>query len=111
MLHSEYAGRSHQEVRELFGIEFADALFALEGTGWQGPVSSSYGEHLVEVIARTEERVPPFDEVREAVLRDFRHARREQANEEAYREMRSRYEVVVGEPGPEREDDGSETAG
>ena len=31
MLHSEYAGRSRQEVRELFGPEFAEALFALAG--------------------------------------------------------------------------------
>jgi hypothetical protein len=110
MLHSEYAGRSHQEVRELFGVEFADALFALDGTGWHGPVRSSYGEHLVEVISRADERVPPFDEVREAVVRDFRHTRREQANENAYRDMRSRYDVVVGEPASEGED-GSDTAG
>jgi parvulin-like peptidyl-prolyl isomerase len=103
MLHSEYAGRTHQEVRELFGPEFADALFALDGTGWQGPVRSSYGEHLVQVVSRADARVPPFEEVREAVARDFREERREQANAEAYREMRSRYDVVVEEPGPDRE--------
>ena len=115
MLHSEYAGRTHQEVRELFGLEFADALFALETAagGWQGPVRSSYGEHLVQVIARAAERVPPFEEVREAVARDFRQEQRERANEAAYRDMRSRYEVVVGEPAPPSadRDDESETAG
>ena len=103
MLHSEYAGRSHQEVRELFGPEFADALFALEGAGWQGPVRSSYGEHLVEVIARADARTPPFEEVRQAVLRDFQQERREEANAEAYREMRSRYQVEVEEAPPDRE--------
>ena len=42
MLHSEYAGRNHQEVRELFGPEFADSVFALlRGESWQGPVESS----------------------------------------------------------------------
>ena len=91
MLHSEYAGRSRQEVRELFGPEFAEALFALQGSGWQGPVRSSYGEHLVEVIGRNDQRTPPFEEVRQSVLRDFQQDRREQANAEAYREMRSRY--------------------
>lgn len=103
MLHSEYAGRSHQEVRELFGPEFADALFALEGPGWQGPVPSSYGEHVVEVIARAGARTPPFEEVRQAVLRDFQQERREEANAEAYREMRGRYQVEVEEPQPDRE--------
>jgi hypothetical protein len=103
MLHSEYAGRSRQEIRELFGPEFAESLFSLEGSGWQGPVRSSYGEHLVEVLARVDERTPPFEEVRQAVLRDFQQERREQANVEAYREMRSRYQVEMEEPPPDRE--------
>jgi hypothetical protein len=103
MLHSEYAGRTHQEVRELFGPEFADAVFGLEGDRWQGPVRSSYGEHLVQVVARTEARAPAFEEVREAVARDFRQEHLEAANAEAYREMRDRYQVVVEESEPDRE--------
>jgi hypothetical protein len=113
MLHSEYAGRTHQEVRELFGVDFADAVFALEGAEWQGPVRSSYGEHLVQVIARAEARMPAFEEARAAVERDFGQARREQANEAAYREMRSRYQVVVEESGAEqaKRDHADESAG
>jgi hypothetical protein len=103
MLHSEYAGRTHQEVRELFGPEFADGVFGLEGDGWQGPVRSSYGEHLVQVVGRAEPRAPAFEEVREAVARDFRQEHREQANADASREMRERYQVVVEEPEPDRE--------
>ena len=103
MLHTEYAGRSRQEVRELFGPEFAEALFALQGSGWQGPIRSSYGEHLVEVIARADQRTPPFEEVRQSVLRDFQQERREQANAEAYRDMRSRYQVEVVASQPDRE--------
>jgi hypothetical protein len=103
MLHTEYAGRSRQEVRELFGPEFAEAVFALDGSDWQGPVPSSYGEHLVEVTARDDARTPPFEEVRQAVLRDYQQERREQANAEAYREMRSRYQVDVEPVPPDRE--------
>jgi parvulin-like peptidyl-prolyl isomerase len=109
MLHSEYAGRSRQEIRELFGPEFAESLFSLEGLGWQGPVRSSYGEHLAEVLARIDARTPPFEEVRQAVLRDFQQERREQANAEAYREMRSRYRVEVEEPPPDRQAQRGET--
>jgi peptidyl-prolyl cis-trans isomerase C len=103
MLHTEYAGRSRQEVRELFGPEFAEAVFALDGSGWQGPVRSSYGEHLVEVTARDDARTPPFEEVKQAVLRDYQQERREQANVEAYREMRNRYQVEVEAVPPDRE--------
>jgi hypothetical protein len=103
MLHTEYAGRSRQEVRELFGPEFAEALFALDGAGWQGPIASSYGEHLVEVIGRADQRTPPLPEVRQAVLRDLQQERREQANAAAYREMRSRYQVEVDDTPEDRE--------
>jgi hypothetical protein len=103
MLHSEYAGRTHQEVRELFGVDFANSLFALEGSGWQGPVASSYGEHLVEVLARDDARAPAFEEVRQAVVRDFQQERREQANADAYRDMRARYQIEVEEPALDRE--------
>jgi hypothetical protein len=37
------------------------------------------------------------------VLRDFQQQSREQANAEAYREMRSRYQVEVEGPQPDRE--------
>ncbi len=47
------------------------------------------------MIARADQRTPPFEEVRQSVLRDFQQERREEANAEAYREMRSRYEVEV----------------
>jgi parvulin-like peptidyl-prolyl isomerase len=109
MLHSEYAGRSRQEIRELFGPEFAESLFSLDGPGWQGPVRSSYGEHLAEVLARIDARTPPFEEVRQAVLRDFQQERREQANAEAYSEMRSRYRVEMEEPPPDRQAQRGET--
>jgi hypothetical protein len=57
----------------------------------------------VQVIGREEARTPPFEEVREAVLRDFQQERREEANAEAYAEMRSRYEIEVEEVSPDRE--------
>jgi len=54
MLQSDFPSRTQQEVRELFGVDFARALFEVEPADWRGPIASSYGLHLVRVHERTE---------------------------------------------------------
>jgi hypothetical protein len=39
--------------------------------------------------------VPPLEEIRPAVEREWQHARRTRVLDEAYRRMRERYDVVV----------------
>jgi hypothetical protein len=86
------------ETRNLFGQNFATRLLTLEKGSWQGPVRSGYGLHLVFVDERTEPREPELDEVRDAVIREWREARRREANEKLYRHMRDRYTIVIKRP-------------
>jgi hypothetical protein len=93
----EFAEREQDDVIAAFGREFAEKL-ATQPTGeWSGPVLSSYGLHLVRVEARLEPRAVKFDEVREAVLRDFQDERRRTANSEIFQKLRERYQVTVDE--------------
>ena len=93
----EYADRTDQELAELFGGGFATALPALAAGGWQGPVESAHGVHLVQVIGRTEPRLPALDEVRDRVAEDLLESRRRERNEAALRTLRERYEVRMPE--------------
>jgi hypothetical protein len=43
----------------------------------------------------TRSAVPPLEEIRPAVQREWQHARRTRVLDEAYRRMRERYDVVV----------------
>ena len=52
--------------------------------GWQGPVRSGFGLHLVELRSREDGRKATLEEVREAVERDLLHARTEEAGEAFY---------------------------
>ena len=45
-------------------------------------------------------RLPPYDEIAARVAEEYAAQRRREANERAYREMRSRYDVIV-EPAPQ----------
>jgi len=102
-LPAEADGLSAGEVSRLFGGDFTARLLELEPGGWEGPVESAYGLHLVFVRDRVPGRVPALGEVRDAVTREWLAQRRSEAREEFYRGLRARYQVEVPElapPGP-----------
>jgi hypothetical protein len=83
------------EVARQFGAEFADALANLPVGGWQGPVKSGFGLHLVEIRSRDEGRPAILEEVRAAVERDLLHARAEEAKTAWYAKLRANYKVRI----------------
>ncbi len=97
MLARSHPDRSDQEIAGLFGRAFADAVAELPVGGWNGPVASTYGVHLVRVNGRTPSRAPALAEVRERVTADLREDRRRERSLAAYRALRDDYEVRLPE--------------
>ncbi|HVS63610.1 MAG TPA: peptidylprolyl isomerase [Thermoanaerobaculia bacterium] len=95
MLQRELGDRARSEIAGLFGDEFAAQLDDLPVGAWQGPVRSSFGAHLVRVLARSETEQPSFEEVRARVRDDLLARRRAEASERAYEELRARYRVRI----------------
>ena len=95
MLRDTFANVSEADVRKDFGARFSESLAKLTGDGWQGPVESGYGYHLVRVNQRTQARAPSYDEVKEKVVGDLDAKRRADANARYYESLRSRYEIEV----------------
>jgi hypothetical protein len=83
------------EIARQFGEPFAARLGGLTLGRWQGPIESGFGVHLVLVTARTEAGVPVFEEVRDAVRREWTNAHRLEANEAFYRSLLARYAVTI----------------
>jgi hypothetical protein len=92
-----FVERGPDDVIATFGAEFAKQLAAQPTGMWRGPVTSSYGLHLVRIEARMEPRAVKFDEVRETVVRDLNDERRRTANTEVFERLRERYRVKVDE--------------
>lgn len=84
-----------RDVARNFGEEFATAIETLPVGGWQGPLRSEFGLHLVEVNARVPGRKPTLEEARAAVERDLLHARTEQASDAYYQRLRANYDVQI----------------
>ena len=95
MLRRTYAHVTVADVRKDFGVAFATALEGLAGGGWQGPVESGYGFHLVRIEGRTPSRLPTFSEMTRRVADDFDANRRNLANERYHQELRAQYRVEM----------------
>ena len=95
MLQNEYPLQTQQQVKELFGEEFAGKVFQLEPGAWAGPLRSGYGFHLVRILQKHPSRVPELAEVRGQVLTDFKNRRLQTASEAFYSQLRRGYQVEV----------------
>jgi peptidyl-prolyl cis-trans isomerase C len=93
-LSTDYADKTVREVDQTFGPAFGEQLVAAPVGEWSGPVESAYGLHLVRVLARTEPRLPDFDELRERLSNDYSFETRQAANALALERLTERYQIV-----------------
>jgi parvulin-like peptidyl-prolyl cis-trans isomerase-like protein len=95
LLDQSYEALPASVVAAQFGDQFAAALSELPSGEWRGPVSSTYGTHLVLIDNRTDSRLPALQEVRELVRRDWANTQRAEATEKYYQALLRRYTVTV----------------
>lgn len=82
-------------IRQTFGDAFAEALEKAALGQWSGPIRSSFGVHLVRVSERRAGRVPTLDEARQAVVREWTNAARQELEDRRFDELLKRYEVTI----------------
>jgi len=95
MVETTFPDAPEREVERVFGAPFVRALADAPVGAWTGPIRSGYGWHLVRIASRAAGAVPPLDQARDAVLRAWSTAKREETNEALARELRAKYDVVV----------------
>jgi hypothetical protein len=95
MLHYDYVLKSQTEVMQLFGSDFAEAVFKMQAGGWHGPVESGYGIHLVYLKDKVAARKPSLDEVRDRVNNDLVTQRRTDSFETFYKSLRDKYDIQL----------------
>ena len=93
MASARWQGERRSELLAQFGSTFTDALQQQPQGRWVGPISSAYGLHLVRVSSITPAELPPLDQVREGVLRDWQDVQRQNHKESYYRNLLARYSV------------------
>jgi hypothetical protein len=79
----------------VFGQGFFERLAKLPPQMWAGPVTSSYGVHLVRILEILPARTPPLEEVRDAVMRDWKAAKALEIREQHYARLREGFVVEI----------------
>jgi hypothetical protein len=106
-----------QAVDGTFGEGFFDAVAALPPGEWAGPVASGYGGHVVRLGEHRPARLPPLEEVRGEVERDWRAETRVRLAGERLDALLDRYEIVLpdvagtNEAGPDEAEDAAAETG
>lgn len=95
MIPSSFENETAFEIEKLFGKSFTTDAFALESTGWEGPLESAYGWHLVKIDRITQGDVPPLSEVRIQVEREWMVEQSKKMKQKQYEIMRSKYDISV----------------
>jgi hypothetical protein len=95
MLQDYYPQRTPEQVAKDFGPGFAREVFSRATGGWQGPIESGLGWHLVWIEVLTPGRLPELDEIEGAVRNAWIDERRDEFKRRSYARMRARYEVVL----------------
>ncbi|MFH1342889.1 MAG: peptidyl-prolyl cis-trans isomerase [Pseudomonadota bacterium] len=98
LLGEEFRGVSPSKATRIFGEGIAKQIFAMEKGAWQGPISSSFGQHFVFISERIPGGLPALDTVRTAVRREWANEKRLEAERKLYASLRQRYEIVVETP-------------
>lgn len=79
----------------VFGKDFFLRLAELPFGVWAGPVTSAYGVHLVRILDSLPARAPPLEEMREAVLRDWKAVKALEIRDLHYAKLRERFVVEI----------------
>jgi hypothetical protein len=95
MIDSSFREKSPDEAARILGREFADELFSIDEKGWQGPVESTFGLHLIYIEERIASKMPEFENIRENVKYDFMYYRKKEVIDSAYNAVKSRYTILL----------------
>lgn len=95
LLPSEFDMASKSEIIRKIGKTFYEALDDQPLNIWAGPIPSGFGEHLVFISKRQNAHYPGFVNVRKDVQRDYEFELENNTKEALYREMKTKYTIVM----------------
>jgi parvulin-like peptidyl-prolyl isomerase len=86
-------------VERVFGKEFSAALADAPIGSWIGPVQSTFGAHLVQLLDKQAGQAATLDTARAQLERDWREAERQRAKDAYIKTLKDKYSISI-EPGP-----------
>ncbi len=83
-------------INSRFGQVFAREIEGLEASdGWQGPIASGFGWHVVRLREKQVSDIPPLEEIRTVVENDWRSSTIADRKKQAYELLREAYDIDI----------------
>ena len=98
LLPVEFDSATTRMVDSSLGLGFSAQLDELDTGKWIGPMESGLGLHLVYLKSRIPGSLPPIDEIRSAVEREWAHEKRLEMRQRLNDKLREDYEIIVEWP-------------
>ena len=86
---------TRSDFAQAYGLDFADAVFAIENDDWHGPLVSSAGTHFVRIPARSPSRRQSYEEVEPYLEQDFLSEMERRVIDRELDRIRRRYRVEI----------------
>jgi hypothetical protein len=93
-----YPDASVEAITSIFGADFVEGLGGLPIGEWSGPLTSTFGLHIVHIESRKDSGTPALKNVRQTVARDWAYAQREEATKQYRDGILARYETEIQWP-------------
>jgi len=100
MLKRDFTRLSTIDVSRLFGADFAAGVFNASKDGWQGPIDSAFGRHLVRIDETTSKITPDLNDVRPQVISAWQDETQRSANADRLKTLIKKYKVVLEDENP-----------
>lgn len=97
MLGQVHKDLTETEVARLFGEGFSKKIFILPIGGWQGPVRSGFGLHLLQIQSKTQSVQAELAMVRDKVRKAWMNQQRNALDKAFYNSLRQRYDIIIGD--------------
>lgn len=88
-------GKNERQLRQEFGQNFSKAIMQINEIGWQKPIASGFGIHLVNIDRIEEATQIPFEEIKDKILLDFQDQKSRSYNKKIISELRKKYDIKV----------------
>jgi PPIC-type PPIASE domain len=98
LLPAELPLTAKTSIGQTIGADFAEALDKATPGQWMGPITSTFGLHVVRVSERRPGRLPALNEVRDTVAREWANDKRKELEARRLEELLKRYEVTIENP-------------
>jgi hypothetical protein len=82
-------------IDSVFGKGFYNQIAGITPGEWGGPVTSSYGTHLVRTLDGEPGNMLSLEEVRKSVLKDWQSYKAKENRKQDYVKRRSRYSIEI----------------